>query len=116
MSLQDEIKRLSIKGCYKSTKKWWLQLEPREKSIVIAIIGIAISSPFILAWAKKLTITKVSVIAANEAGTHTLIEMVQVAAPLWNKVLATTLVTVVVGIGSAFLAGLTPVYNTSNKA
>ena len=87
MNITESIKTLSAKGCYKSAKKWWSSLTPDQKAIAIGILAACIATPLLIAYAKNMAVTKVSVIAANEAGTEAIIHMVQVAAPLWHKIL-----------------------------
>jgi hypothetical protein len=87
MNITESIKSLSAKGCYKSAKKWWKSLTPDQKAIAIGILVACIATPLLIAYAKNMAVTKVTVLAANQAGTEGIIHIVQVAAPLWHKIL-----------------------------
>ena len=89
--LLKQLKDLSAKGCYKSAKKWWKSLSSTQKALIIGVLAMVIASPLIIMWAKKLMVTNVSAIAVNEAGTEAIFHVVQQSAPMWHKVLFSTI-------------------------
>lgn len=101
--LKQEVEQQSSTLSIDSMRNWWNTKSKKEQAIIIGILAAAIASPFIIALASKLTVVSVTGGAVNAAGTSGIFTMTKVAAPLWHKILWSSLILTTIGVSTAVL-------------